>query len=324
MASKRTSRSISAVPTKRRKTSSSTPTAADIEKEEEEEAKEERKESEQGEEERADGHVHSSSALTSPLSSSDLTSPLSCSPSSSPAPVVVATAAWSIPRASAAHFPATGSHLVRYSARLTGVEINSSFYRHHLPSTYRKWACSTPPTFRFAVKLHRDFTHTQRLQVNSSELRSVLEGVMELGDKLAVLLIQLPPSLSFDRVTAESFFEKVKAVWKGVTVIEARHVSWGGERASEVLESVGVGRVVADPERYPAPVVTSCPLVYYRLHGSPVMYKSEYSEVALDEWVRRMVVERSAGRRVWCTFDNTALGCGTENAVQLQAKLAQT
>ena len=206
---------------------------------------------------------------------------------------------------------------------LTGVEINSSFYNHHQPSTYRKWAATTPPTFRFAVKLHRDFTHTHRLNLaTTTELRTVIAGVRELGEKLAVLLVQLPPSLAFDRAVVEAFFGRLRSVWDGVVVVEPRHVSWASDEATEVLTSASVGRVIADPDRCPACVVSTCPVVYYRLHGSPVMYKSEYSDAALDQWVVRMEVQRSAGKQVWCMFDNTALGAATENAVSLMRKAA--
>ena len=48
---------------------------------------------------------------------------------------MVGTAAWSIPAQHADGFPAEGSHLERYSRRFPAVEINSSFYRPHRPST---------------------------------------------------------------------------------------------------------------------------------------------------------------------------------------------
>jgi len=302
-----------------------------------EEEEEEKKEKEQDEkktgssevkEETAAGQskqLDSSSSVSSSLSSAERPTALPLLPSLSfPSPFIVGTASWSIPRASAPHFPTAGSHLARYSSLLTGVEINSSFYRHHQPSTYRKWAATTPRGFRFAVKLHKDFTHTQRLAVKADELRSVIEGVKELGDRLAVLLIQLPPSLAFDRTTAQSFFSAVRAVWSGAVVVEPRHTSWAADDATEVLSSASVGRVIADPERCPAAVVASAPLVYYRLHGSPVVYKSEYSAAVLDEWVGRMRAERMAGRAVWCSFDNTALGAATENALYVLSRVNAT
>src|SRR3979490_1990961 len=76
----------------------------------------------------------------------------------------VGTAGWSIPRASAFRFQAPGTHLERYSQSLRCAEINSSFYRPHAAATYAKWRDSTPPDFRFAVKLPRTMTHELKLQ----------------------------------------------------------------------------------------------------------------------------------------------------------------
>ena len=78
-------------------------------------------------------------------------------------PVYVGTAGWSLPREAQPHFPAEGTHLTRYAARLPAAEINSSFYRPHRPATYAKWAASVPPGFRFAVKVPRVITHERRL-----------------------------------------------------------------------------------------------------------------------------------------------------------------
>ncbi len=72
-------------------------------------------------------------------------------------PVVprIGTAGWGIPRDDDAAFPAGGSRLERYAARLRCVEINSSFYRSHRRSTYERWAHTVPEEFRFAVKSRR-------------------------------------------------------------------------------------------------------------------------------------------------------------------------
>ncbi|MEZ0171131.1 DUF72 domain-containing protein [Microvirga sp. TS319] len=45
----------------------------------------------------------------------------------------------------------------RYSTVLNAVEINSSFYRPHRPSTYARWAASVPEHFHFAVKIPEDY-----------------------------------------------------------------------------------------------------------------------------------------------------------------------
>ena len=60
-------------------------------------------------------------------------------------------------------------------------------------------------------------------------------------------------------------------------------------------------------------------LQYYRLHGSPRMYWSNYSLAYLRNLVRTAA---GATSTLWIIFDNTAAGCGTTNALQLSALLS--
>src|SRR5688500_7656937 len=95
--------------------------------------------------------------------------------------ILVGTAGWSIPRASAHHFEGEGTHLQRYARVLPCAEINSSFHRPHSARTYAKWAASTPPAFRFAVKLPRTITHDQKLRRARGPLERFLEESAGLG-----------------------------------------------------------------------------------------------------------------------------------------------
>src|SRR5688500_13574945 len=117
--------------------------------------------------------------------------------------VLVGTAAWALPRAHRRRFPAAGSNLERYAARLNCTEINASFYRPHKPATYAGWAESVPGDFRFSVKTPQEITHDLRLKGAGKPLASFLKGIAPLGRKLGCLLVQLPPSLVFEKaVTA--------------------------------------------------------------------------------------------------------------------------
>src|SRR6187551_3933903 len=110
----------------------------------------------------------------------------------------VGTAGSSIPRAFAFRFDSVGTHLQRYSRRLRCTEINSSFYRPHAAATYAKWRDSTPPDFRFAVKMPRTITHELQLQDAREPLVAFLAQTDGLAQKRGPLLVQLPPSFSFD------------------------------------------------------------------------------------------------------------------------------
>jgi uncharacterized protein YecE (DUF72 family) len=231
----------------------------------------------------------------------------------------VGTAGWSIPKGHADAFPAEGSHLERYARRLPAVEINSSFYRPHRPSTYARWAAGVPPGFRFSVKLPREITHERGLVEVAEPMDRFLGEVAALGDRLGPLLIQLPPSLRYDEAVVKRFLSGLRACFGGGLACEPRHPSWFADGAEATLSAFHVARVAADPAVVPrAAEPGGWPgLVYYRLHGSPKVYYSAYAVPDIEAVAQKLRGAGSAARERWCIFDNTALGEATRNALDL-------
>lgn len=239
--------------------------------------------------------------------------------------VRVGTAGWSVPRSSAAAFPTEGTHLQRYAGVMSAVEINSSFYRPHAAATYTKWADSTPPSFRFAVKVPRTMTHELRLRQPAKLaplLARFIDEVSGLGQKLGPLLVQLPPSLVFEPRIANALFSLVRSMFTGQVVCEPRHATWFSDRANDVLIRHQVARVGADPVRAPgADVPGGWPVpAYYRLHGSPRIYWSSYEDQYIDT-LAAAIRPHHRSSEVWVIFDNTASGAALQNALRLYRSL---
>jgi uncharacterized protein YecE (DUF72 family) len=234
----------------------------------------------------------------------------------------IGTAGWSIPRATAFRFDSAGTHLERYSRWLRCAEINSSFHRPHAESTYAKWHDSTPVDFRFAVKMPRTITHELKLQNAQEPFATFLAQTDGLAEKRGPLLVQLPPSLSFDASVATRFLDLVRNVYNGSMVCEPRHATWFSPTAASLLDRYRISRVAADPP--PVPAATGPAgwpdVAYFRLHGAPRTYWSRYDEndiATLAATVRRI----STAEEVWCVFDNTASGAAIENAWELHQRL---
>ena len=237
-------------------------------------------------------------------------------------PLYIGCAGWNVPTAHAAHFPNSGTHLERYAVRFSAVEINSSFYRPHRPATYAKWAACVPAAFRFAVKVPKTITHGHRLVGATEPLESFLEEVRALENKLGPLLVQLPPSLAFKKTVARSFFASLRERFGGQVVCEPRHASWFEAAADELLSELQIARVAADPA-IGAQAATPGGwngLAYFRLHGSPTIYRSPYTPEFLDALALQIRAKRMHCA-VWCIFDNTAEGAATANALELQKSL---
>jgi len=239
--------------------------------------------------------------------------------------IFIGTAGWAIPRASAARFASDGAHLERYAQVFSCAEINSSFHRPHTAGTYARWSAATPPTFRFAVKVPRTITHDRKLRNSRSALEEFLEQTAGLGQKRGALLVQLPPSLEFDRRVVTRFLDVLRARYDGTIVCEPRHASWFTAAAEAVLVRHRVARVAADPPPVAgADRASGWPgIVYFRLHGSPRKYWSSYPAAAIGA-LATMLREAVHVADVWCVFDNTASGAAVENAFELQRLLLTT
>lgn len=235
----------------------------------------------------------------------------------------VGVAGWSIRTEQSHLFDASGTHLQRYASRFDAVEINSSFYKPHRRATYERWAAAVPPHFRFSVKMPKVLTHQAGLQESGEPLARFVHEIGGLGRQLACILVQLPPGLAYDPRTVEPFFGRLRDYHRGAVVCEPRHPTWFTGDGDRRLAAHGVGRVAADPVCGPGADTPAGSLraVYFRLHGSPVMYHSSYDALFLDRIAR--AVKTYTRVPVWCIFDNTARGAAVLNAMDLLARLAR-
>jgi uncharacterized protein YecE (DUF72 family) len=238
-----------------------------------------------------------------------------------PSRVQVGLAGWSNPPAKQADRAAKQSHLAYYSQHFSCVEINSSFYRAHQSSTYARWCAETPPRFRFSVKMPKSITHESHLRKCAAEVERFYDEVSYLQPKLAVVLVQLPPSLEFQSRTVKTFFTHVPRLRGTRLVCEPRHASWFTTAADDVLKDASVSRVAADPARFPGAETPQGwrRFAYFRWHGAPRLYYSKYSDAQINDFAA--AVRSCKARDTWCVFDNTARYAAWDDALQLNAVL---
>jgi uncharacterized protein YecE (DUF72 family) len=233
----------------------------------------------------------------------------------------IGTAGWSISREAASAFPAEGSSLERYASVIGAAEINSSFHRPHRISTWERWRDTSPDDFRFSVKLPKTITHQRKLVDIGEPLDEFLAQAHALGDKLAVLLVQLPPKLEFDEGVAAPFFATMGEQTDTQIACEPRHPSWFAPAADRLLADWSIARVAADPAICPAAAHPGgdLGLRYWRLHGSPVMYRSSYAD-RIPAYAEALAAPSGSGE-TWCIFDNTASSAALSDALALKSAL---
>ena len=235
----------------------------------------------------------------------------------------IGCAGWSIPAQHRDLVGAGDSMLARYASRFDAVEINSSFHRPHMARTYARWAAAVPAGFRFSVKLPRTISHDARLRGAGPALDRFLGEVGALGDRLGGFLLQLPPSLVFDARSASAFLRMFRRRTQAPLACEPRHPSWFTPKALALLERHRVARVGADPPRAGIDAIPAGDpgWRYWRWHGAPRVYYSDYPEQRLRALAAE--VAGSAGGERWVIFDNTAHGHAIANAARLQALIEE-
>jgi len=176
-----------------------------------------------------------------------------------------------------------------------------------------------PEDFKFSVKLPEEITHDRGLVGCDEILKVFAAETAGLGSKLGTWLIQLPPKLAFDAKTFDSFFDLVNGCSDAMVAVEPRNATWFTEEVESRLIERRIARVAADPARVSG---SGEPggwrgLAYFRWHGSPRMYYSDYDRQALFSLGRRLESARLRGAETWCIFDNTAAGAALGNALEL-------
>jgi uncharacterized protein YecE (DUF72 family) len=209
----------------------------------------------------------------------------------------------------------------RYSEEFDTVEINASFYRVPLASTFEGWRDKAPPGFRYAVKVNRFITHMKKLLDCDEPLESFIALVRPLGPALGPLLYQLPPSLHKDLPRLERFLVRLPGDLE--QVVEFRHKSWYDEDVLQLLDRFGVGFVSHDLKGLVSPRWASGRTAYVRFHGAAGKYWGRYPDEALIEWTDWIVAQARRGCSVWCYFNNDIHGHALEDARTLRSMVRQ-
>jgi uncharacterized protein YecE (DUF72 family) len=150
-----------------------------------------------------------------------------------------------------------------YATRLNGVEIDSTFYRMPTDKALDAWRDATPPHFRFAIKANQKITHRERLVVPSEALTYLLQTLPRLGERLGVVLYQLPPNFKRDLGRLESFLAALPSSPR--SALEFRHLSWFDDETYGLLERFGVALCINDNDEFECPVKITAKHTYIRL-----------------------------------------------------------
>lgn len=194
---------------------------------------------------------------------------------STPGRVIVGTANWSDLRGFYPRGTKPSDKLAAYAARLSGVEVNATFFRMIDPSAVAAWADQTPDGFMLSLKAHRFVSawlrNPDKADATGFNRHLAMARPLVEAGKFAAFLLQFPGKLSAAtdlerslRVLREGFGELPLAV----ELPDAMDTE-SGARIAEALRTHHIARVRHDPlasERAPTPM-DSGDLAYFRFRG---------------------------------------------------------
>jgi uncharacterized protein YecE (DUF72 family) len=212
--------------------------------------------------------------------------------------------------------------LARYTAQFRTAELNSSFYRWPRPAAFASWRRRLPPGFLLSVKAPRGLTHGRKLYSPEPWIERLRDGWHELGDRRAVLLVQLPPGQPRDDARLEYFLRLIPP-WMRLAV-EFRHPSWHHDDVLALLEAHGAAYCVMSGADLPCLLRVTAGFAYARLHGPDHqhLYAGSYSDADLRWWADRCREWADDGRDVFVYFNNDGHAHAVRNARTLAALLS--
>ncbi len=231
--------------------------------------------------------------------------------------VLIGTSGWNYPSWRGVFYPPdlpSSRWLEFYAGIFSTLEANATFYRSPRPSTFEAWKTRTPQNFLWAVKAHRVITHIKRLKDVGEPLARFFDSLLPLEEKLGPILFQLPPRLPFHGDQFAEFCDLLKPDYR--YTLEVRHPSWLTDRLFSLLKDHGIAFCISDTAgRYPYHEAVTADFVYIRLHGSTMLYASDYGEEELQEWACKI---RKWKRDTFVYFDNTMSANAPKNALRLK------
>ncbi len=254
--------------------------------------------------------------------------------------ILIGTSGWNYQHWKGKFYPEKLSQrkwLEYFTTQFKTVELNSSFYHIPKESVTKSWFSRTPQDFYFSIKVSRLVSHVHKLKECEEILKWFFTSCAPLSGKIAVYLIQLPPSFCPDTTVLEDFFSQLISSAKRYAQpesksnriklrfsIEIRNEKCEIETLEPILRKYNIALCLHDYSReFNYTSYTTADFTYIRFHGYRKRYGNSYPQDILQEWANRIKQWDKADMDVFAYFNNDFEGFAVENA-RLLRELVKT
>ena len=229
----------------------------------------------------------------------------------------------------------TGQMLEMYARALTTVEVDSTFYAVPPAATVEGWRERVPQGFTFSLKLPQLITHQLALRRGSEEvLEEFCERARLLGERLACLLVQLPPQFAATLENLEALRSFLRLLPRDLRFsFEFRESGWFEESVVELLGRAGAslafveGNWVRRERVWRLMKAGACDFAYVRWMGARDITRFDRvvraQEANLRAWSEQLKALPTRVSQVFAYFSNFYEGYAPASANQLKQLLGQ-
>lgn len=220
--------------------------------------------------------------------------------------------------------------LAHYARAFVSVEVDSTFYAVPSERTVKTWAQRTPDNFTFSPKLPQEITHTHVLAIEESKpvLQEFCERMSVLGDKLGVVLVQLPPMFANSPGNMRALAEFLPLLPTNMHwAIEFRHASWMDEETADLLRAHSVAPALVEGQwlrreaQFEMAERVAVKFAYVRWMGARDLTKFDAVVRPQDDnlklWADRIASLQRDGTKVFAYFSNYYEGLAPASASRL-------
>lgn len=207
-----------------------------------------------------------------------------------------------------------------YCTHFNTLELNVTFYRFPQVSFLENWYQKSPGDFIFSIKAPRLITHYKKFN-DTQQLLDDFYGTAKEGlrEKLGPVLFQFPAQLKYDEIKLQQIIEQLDNSF--TNVLEFRDANWWREDVYRLLAKHKIVFCGMSHPTLPDQAIVKTTTAYYRFHGVPKLYYSEYAASFLDR-ISREIQSYAPVKTAYLYFNNTAALAAIHNAAYLRDRLA--